>query len=266
MLTPAMFNSLGTQNFGNQNQSLSSGNSVGGLQQIMQQVEQQLGQIEQQISQEIQQLVQQLQQELGGLGSGSQSGAGSGGLGSTGGSSDPFSGLGSFGDAGSTGSTSGSQSPWTVTNTGAGQDQIDLGNYTLSLNKSDSGWTLTNKQTGATTNISGDPHVSENGNNWTFKNDLTFALDDGTKITVHTTPAGNGQTLSSSLDITKNGYGMQVTGLASNDGNQLQVADGLNGYAMDSSNSNIPMLFEDGNNWDSLGVQTVDASFASQNL
>jgi hypothetical protein len=40
--------------------------------------------------------------------------------------------------------------------TGAGSEQIDLGNYTLALNKANSQWTLTNKQTGARTDISGD--------------------------------------------------------------------------------------------------------------
>src|SRR5581483_776734 len=51
--------------------------------------------------------------------------------------------------------------PWSATNRGNGQGTIDLGNYTLKLNKGDSSWTLTNKHTGAETKVWGDPHVSE---------------------------------------------------------------------------------------------------------
>ena len=163
------------------------------------------------------------------------------------------------------GCRSSNQSPWTVNNTGNGQDQIDLGNYTLGLDKSTMSWTLTNKQTGASTNISGDPHVSESGNKWDFKNNLTFQLDDGTRITAKTIPYGNGATVSSELDISKGGQGMRVTGLGGqNDpSGQLQVANGLNGYALAASNRGTNVVFEGQNNtWQTADGQNVDASQA----
>jgi hypothetical protein len=154
------------------------------------------------------------------------------------------------------------QTPWTVTNTGNGQDHIDLGNYTLDLNKANMQWTLTNKQTGDTTNISGDPHVSENGNKWDFKNNLSFQLDDGTKITVHTIPYGNGQNVSSELDITNGSHGMKVTGLGGNlDAGGLQVSDGLNGYALDAANAGTPEIYEAAGNW-----QTFDGTNITQQV
>ena len=155
------------------------------------------------------------------------------------------------------------QSPWTVSNTGQGQDQIDLGKYTLGLNKANSEWTLTNKETGASTKVWGDPHVQGAGGNWDFKHDMNFQLDDGTRIGVHTVPYGNGQTLSAELDITNGSHGMKVTGLAGNDSAGLQVADGLNGYALDAQNAGMPEVYEAGGAWQTFSGQTVNQSLAT---
>lgn len=155
------------------------------------------------------------------------------------------------------------QSNWSVTNTGTNQDQINLGNYTLNLNKANSQWSITNNQTGQTTTINGDPHVGENGSVWTFKNNTTFQLDDGTQITVKTVPAGNGETLSSELDITEGNQGMVVSGLASSDGSPLQVAGGLNGYTLGAANRGTQMVFEGDGNWQTFAGQTVDQSVAN---
>ena len=156
--------------------------------------------------------------------------------------------------------------PWSVTNTGGGQDSIDLGNYTLTANKANSQWVLTNKRTGQATNVSGDPHVNQtDGNNWTFKNNMSFQLDDGTRITVKTTPYGNGQTLSDELDISKGGQGMVVSGLASNDGSPLKVTTGVNGYGLDAQNFNVPEIYEGTTDWETFAGQTVNQGLVDRN-
>jgi hypothetical protein len=156
------------------------------------------------------------------------------------------------------------QSPWAVTNTGNGKDHIDLGNYTLDLNEQNMQWTLTNKKTGDKTDISGDPHVNENGNKWDFKKDLSFQLDDGTRITVHTIPYGNGQTISSELDITKGSHGMKVTGLGGNLDGALTVSDGLNGYALDAANNGTPEIYEAAGNWQLFDGTNINQQIATQ--
>jgi hypothetical protein len=159
------------------------------------------------------------------------------------------------------------QSPWTVTNKGDGREHIDLGKYTLDLNESGSQWILTNKLTGAKTDISGDPHVTDNGgtNRWDFKNNTTFQLDDGTQITVHTVPAGNGTTFSSVLDISKGGHGMRVSGLAEgNRDGRLRVTDGLNGYALAARNLGTQVLFENGQGWQTFDGFYVNAAVAAR--
>jgi len=152
--------------------------------------------------------------------------------------------------------------PWSATNKGNGPADIDLGNYTLSLNKASSQWTLTDKNTGATTNVSGDPHVSEDGKNWTFKNNTTFQLADGTRITVKTTPYGNGQTLSNELDITKGNQSLKVTGLAQNSGDPLTISEGFQGRQLARSNLGDEVLTESGKTWLAPDGQVVDDNYA----
>jgi hypothetical protein len=161
------------------------------------------------------------------------------------------------------------QSPWTVTNQGDGKADIDLGKYSLDLDKSNMQWNLTNKETGAVTKVSGDPHVSESGNNWDFHKDTTLQLDDGTRITVHTEPykvlgQDTGQTVSSTLEITRGGHGMRVTGLGGDQDGPLQVADGLNGYALDAANLGTQVLFEAGNNWQTFDGLNVNSDVAQR--
>ncbi len=78
--------------------------------------------------------------------------------------------------------------PWEVKQDG-GKAHIDLGNYTLDLNEGNSEFILTNKETGEKTRIWGDPHFEHNGKAvGDFYGTMTMHLDDGTKITIHTTP------------------------------------------------------------------------------
>ncbi|MEJ6871894.1 DUF1521 domain-containing protein, partial [Bradyrhizobium japonicum] len=71
-------------------------------------------------------------------------------------------------------------------------------------------------QTGHVTVIHGDPHVDADGDgkdDFDFKKDMTFQLDDGTKITVDTVDIGKGKTMASKLTITNGDNAMVVEGL-----------------------------------------------------
>jgi hypothetical protein len=80
-------------------------------------------------------------------------------------------------------------------------------------------WTLVNNETGQCTRIWGDPHVDIDNDgqiDFDFKENMTFQLTDGTKITVDTVEwERSGQTLSSKLTITDwaGQNAMVVTGL-----------------------------------------------------
>jgi hypothetical protein len=239
----------------NLNQSL--GQFSGGFAGLFQELEQDLEQLEQD--------VEQIASELQGADPlTNSSGAGQGnGLGDLGDNSP-----GPFGQGDGGGDFCGpQQQPWSATNSGDGQGTINLGDgYTLQLNKANSGWTLTNNQTGAVTNASGDPHVSEDGQNWTFKNNTTFQLSDGTRVTVRTVPYGNGQTLSDEIDITRGHQSIKVTGLAQNDSNPLQITEGFNGRQLAASNFGDSVLYESGDQWRAWDGQVVDEQYAAANL
>jgi hypothetical protein len=86
--------------------------------------------------------------------------------------------------------------------------------------------TITNKQTGAVYQAAGDPHVSVNGQHqFDFWGTTTFNLDDGTKVTIQTTPyaANPNADLSSKVTITNGSYGVQISGVDSNTQGDLAV-------------------------------------------
>lgn len=149
-----------------------------------------------------------------------------------------------------------------------GQPVVDLGNkYEMHFDKSSSQWTLKNKETGVETKVWGDPHVQQqNGNNWDFKKNMTFELEDGTKITVKTTPYGNGATLSSELDISRGDQGIKVTGLAQTDTQHQLNIEKTNGYLLGWENPTGPVVHESGANWVTDAGSTVNAGYANANL
>lgn len=105
--------------------------------------------------------------------------------------------------------------------------------YTLTFEGRDQAWHIKDAN-GNETRIWGDPHVQEkDGGRWEFRDQMTFQLADGTKITVKTIPVGNGRaTVSDQLFITKGDQSVHVTGLAAN----RVVISGVtsNGRAMDA--------------------------------
>jgi hypothetical protein len=88
--------------------------------------------------------------------------------------------------------------------------------YKIVLDGEECSWKLYDAG-GNVLHVWGDPHVSESdGGRWDFKADMTFELDDGTKITVQTKDWGNGMTVSDNLIITNGDQCVQVSGIADN--------------------------------------------------
>jgi len=164
------------------------------------------------------------------------------------------------------------QPDWNVQQNG-GSAHIDLGNYTLDLDESNSQFILTNKQTGETTKVWGDPHMVVDGKAvGDFYGTTTLNLDDGTKITINTTPynAGNGMTLSSELVITQGSKAMVVQGLDQNTLGDLKIGQVANGgQFVDAINNDGVDIYENpqGGGWLQMNsggyLQTVDANFLS---
>lgn len=159
---------------------------------------------------------------------------------------------------------------WSVQQNG-GTAHIDLGNYTLDLNEGSSEFVLTNKATGEKTRIWGDPHVEVDGKAvGDFYGTMTLNLDDGTKITINTTPysAGNGMTLSSRLTITQGDRAMIVSGLDQNKLGDLKIDQvPVGGQVIDAIQGDGVDIYEnpEGAGWLQLNasglLQAVDADF-----
>ncbi|MBH5396496.1 DUF1521 domain-containing protein [Bradyrhizobium sp. CNPSo 4010] len=149
-----------------------------------------------------------------------------------------------------------------------GKATINLGDkYTITANEKDGTWTVRNNQTGHVTVIHGDPHVDADGDgkdDFDFKKDMTFELDDGTKITVNNVDYGNGQAISSRLTITNGHNAMVVEGLGDDkDGkNNLRVTQSNAGMTLDELTSDgAQTIHESGQGWvDGAGRAVNQAS------
>ena len=83
-----------------------------------------------------------------------------------------------------------------------------------------------NKNTGETYRAWGDPHMDVDGQHaFDFWGTTTLALDDGTKVTIETTPWSNNPntTLASKVTITNGDYGVQVSGVDTNKTGDLRI-------------------------------------------
>lgn len=145
---------------------------------------------------------------------------------------------------------------WTHEQNDDGTAKIRLGDkYTIELKEGDQSFSVRNNETDEVSRISGDPHVDSDGdgkNDFDFKKDMSFVLDDGTKITVNTVPAENGTTYSSALTITKGDNAIQVTGLAGqHDGaNNLKVVQSNAGRTLDAlTDDGAQSVYRRGDDW-----------------
>ncbi len=164
---------------------------------------------------------------------------------------------------------------WPVVETGEGRASIDLGNYTLDVNESNSEFVVTNKESGEKTRIWGDPHFDHNGARvGDFYGTTTLNLADGTKITINTTPylkGGDGTTLSSTLTITQGDRVMRITGLDQNTLGDLKIEQlGFSGRLVDAAVDDGTSIYEDpeGGPWLRLNhggwMQAIDRNFLAQ--
>jgi Ca2+-binding RTX toxin-like protein len=85
---------------------------------------------------------------------------------------------------------------------------------------------ITNKHTGETYEAWGDPHMKIDGQQaFDFWGTTTLNLEDGTKVTIETTPWANNpeMTLSSRVTITNGDYGAQISGIDTNQAGDLKI-------------------------------------------
>lgn len=131
----------------------------------------------------------------------------------------------------STAKSSATQSPTpasTPTSSGVRQSNFDvtqndkgaitvrtLDGYLVRAEGKDHAWSITGPD-GMTTRIWGDPHVSESdGDAWDFKNRGTFFFGKN-KVTVEVVPYGNGQTISSAINLYSGDERVTIKGIDTN--------------------------------------------------
>jgi hypothetical protein len=152
------------------------------------------------------------------------------------------------------------QTQWSNTAVSNNKASIDLGDYKLDFNKSDSSMIMTNNKTGDKTEIYGDPHLTQhvtnsksNSSTAMFNGPMTFMLPDNTKVTVSTTPAANNKSISyaDQVTITKGNQAYQVTGLSQENKTGLSVQRSNNGRALDAATPDGYTLqaARDGSGW-----------------
>lgn len=139
-----------------------------------------------------------------------------------------------------------------------GKVQFENDNYRITM-ADDNTVTIHNKNTGETYQAWGDPHMNIDGQHaFDFWGTTTFALDDGTKVTIETTPWVHNpeMTLSSKVTITNGDYGVQVSGVDTNQVGDLKFeeAEGL-GHLTDLVVADGNTLYE---NTDGSGFIGID--------
>lgn len=114
--------------------------------------------------------------------------------------------------------------------TADGKVQFENDNYRITADDNNEVM-IHNKATGETYRIWGDPHVEIDGKHaFDFWGQTTFVLDDGTRLTIATTPwdeGNNGATVASQLTIVDGGgdYVAHIEGIDSNARGDLSFTD-----------------------------------------
>ena len=122
-----------------------------------------------------------------------------------------------------TAALSGSNPTHASTKMSGGQAVFENDNYRITAGDNNT-VNIFNKKTGENYNIWGDPHVNIDGQHaFDFWGTTTFALEDGTKVTIETVPAGNNMTLASTVSITSGDYGVKISGVDTNKVGDLRI-------------------------------------------
>lgn len=155
--------------------------------------------------------------------------------------------------------------------TGDGRVQFENDNYRITAGDNDE-VIVFNKGTGENYRIWGDPHVEIDGKHaFDFWGQTTFQLDDGTKLTIETTPwakGGNGATVASVVTITDGDYGVQISGVDSNARGDLafqEFAGGGRVLDLAVRDGNVLLENENGSGFIAVdrngNIQNVDQAF-----
>jgi len=147
----------------------------------------------------------------------------------------------------------GNDSEWSVEQNG-NQATIDLGDYTLDITENRSQFILTNKETGESSRVWGDPHFDMDNDGTTdvdFWGTMTMNLENGTKITIQTTPwEGNeDMTVSSRLVITQGDKAIEVSGMDQNEIGDMEITQSNNGRFMDVFTGDGLDIYENDGQW-----------------
>jgi hypothetical protein len=138
----------------------------------------------------------------------------------------------------------------------------------------DSSVTIFNKQTGESYQVWGDPHVNVDGQHaFDFWGTTSFELEDGTQVTIDTTPSKEhpGQTLSSTVTITSGDYGVRISGVDGEKTGDLKIDEAAGwGGLLDAVTADGNRLYENplGKGFIGVGaggvVKQVDQAFIDQ--
>lgn len=119
---------------------------------------------------------------------------------------------------------------------------------------------IVNKHTGEHYQVWGDPHVNIDGKHaFDFWGTTTFSLDDGTKVTIETTPWKDDSkaTIASKVTITNGDYGVRISGVDTNTQGDLKIDEAAGWGAL------LDTVTDDGNviqeNPTGKGFLAVDA-------
>jgi hypothetical protein len=133
--------------------------------------------------------------------------------------------------------------------------RIDLDNgYWMEIDERNSQVTIHDKSGQVIANINGDGNVDTNGDgipDFKISGPMTFALGDGTKITINTRDIGNGMYQAENIVITKGEKSLIVNGVASYIRGDLRISKGMNGCALDAAvwDGNLVVSQDNQGNW-----------------
>ena len=142
---------------------------------------------------------------------------------------------------------------WSVEMNGS-KANIDLGDYTLEINEKRSEFILTNKETGESSRVWGDPHFDMDNDGKTdvdFWGTMTMNLENGTKITIQTTPwnGNENMTVSSRLVITQGDKAIEVSGMDQNKIGDMEITQSNDGHLKDIFTGDGLDIYENDGKW-----------------